>query len=130
MRGMIRDMLLYHSRHFHEPKVRVKQARNLLDFLNKSVAREQSPYSLLLKGELESFRRSNDSYLYHEHLEEVNEPLYFYQFIERVQAKGLQYLGEVDFRSMVPAGDKLRKAMSKALVEQLPKLGRNGLLVG
>ncbi|MCI0455927.1 MAG: class I SAM-dependent methyltransferase [Gemmataceae bacterium] len=103
MRGMIRDMLGYHVRYFGQPHVRVKQARNLLDFLARTVAGEQTPYSLLLKNELESFRRSSDSYLFHEHLEEVNEPIYFYQFVERAQAKGLQYLGEADLRTMVPA---------------------------
>jgi methyltransferase-like protein len=80
----------------------VRQARNLLDFLAKSVGKENTPYSLLLQGELESVRRSSDSYLYHEHLEDVNEPVYFYQFAERAAAHGLKYLGEVDLRVMVP----------------------------
>jgi methyltransferase-like protein/SAM-dependent methyltransferase len=101
MRGMIRDMMGYHVRHFHEPLVRVKQARNLLDFLAKSVAKENTPYSLLLKSELESIRQCNDSYLFHEQLEEINEPIYFHQFAERAAAKGLRYLGEVDLRVMV-----------------------------
>ncbi len=102
MRGMIRDMLSFHVRYFREPRVRVKQARNLLDFLARTVAAENTPYSLMLKSELESFRRSADAYLYHEHLEDVNEPVYFYQFAERAAARGLCYLAEVDFRSMVP----------------------------
>jgi SAM-dependent methyltransferase len=33
LRGMIRDMMLYHAQQFREPAVRVRQARNLLDFL-------------------------------------------------------------------------------------------------
>jgi SAM-dependent methyltransferase len=102
MRGMIRDIMCYHAKHFTEPRVRVKQARNLLDFLVKSVARENSPYSLLLKSELELIRNKADSYLYHEHLEDCNEPVYFYQFAERAEAKGLRYLGDVDLRVMTP----------------------------
>jgi SAM-dependent methyltransferase len=102
VRGMIRDMLSYHAKQFREPAMRVRQARNLLDFLAKSVAKENSPYSLMLKGELESFHRSSDAYLYHEHLEDVNEPLYFHQFAERAADKGLHYLAETDLRVMVP----------------------------
>lgn len=101
MRGVIRDMMGYHARQFVEPAQKVKQARNLLDFVAKSVAAENTPYSLLLKQELEGFRRSSDSYLYHEHLEEVNEPIYFYQFVERAAAHGLRYLAEADLSVMV-----------------------------
>jgi methyltransferase-like protein/SAM-dependent methyltransferase len=102
MRGMIRDMLSYHAEQFVDPRMRVGQARNLLDFLAKSVERENSPYSLLLKQEVNSIRRCSDSYLFHEHLEEVNEPIYFRQFIERAVRHKLKYLGEVDLRVMVP----------------------------
>ncbi|MBL8795763.1 MAG: methyltransferase regulatory domain-containing protein, partial [Planctomycetia bacterium] len=102
MRGMIRDMMYYHASHFREASVRVKQARELLDFLAKSVSKENTPYSLLLKNEVELLRKSRDSYLYHEHLEECNEPIYFHQFAERAAAVGLRYLGEADLHVMVP----------------------------
>jgi methyltransferase-like protein/2-polyprenyl-3-methyl-5-hydroxy-6-metoxy-1,4-benzoquinol methylase len=99
MRGMIRDMMLYHARQYTDPQVRVKQARNLLDFLAQS-ARQEGLYSSLLKSEVEEVRGCIDSYLFHEHLEDVNLPVYFHQFAERAAAKGLQYLGEVDFKGM------------------------------
>ena len=103
LRGMIRDMLSYHARQFSEPKVQVQQARNLLAFLANSVSQPSNPYSALLRNELQLIEKSRDSYVFHEHLEEVNEPLYFHQFIERAAAHGLQYLGEADFRAMAPA---------------------------
>src|SRR5579884_2024888 len=37
MRGMIRDMMLYHASHFTEPLTKVRQARALLDFLAQAV---------------------------------------------------------------------------------------------
>ena len=52
------------------------------------------PYGLLLKKGAEDIRTKSDWYLYHEHLEEINEPIYFHQFVERAAAKGLQFLGE------------------------------------
>lgn len=45
-------------------------------------------------------RNQGDEYLYHEHLSEVNDPIYFYQFAERCAAAGLQYLGESDIAGM------------------------------
>src|SRR6516164_5520024 len=93
--------LSYHVQPFTLPAMKVRQARHLLDFLAKTAGRESSPFGLLLQAELESFRHSSDSCLFHEHLEECNDPIYFYQFIERAAAKGLKYLGEADMRSMV-----------------------------
>ena len=101
MRGMIRDMMCYHVQHLHEPLGRANQARNLLDFLADSVSRDNTPYGLLLKSEVEALRGSHDSYLIHEHLEEVNEPIYFHQFVERAAARGLRYLGEAAFFTML-----------------------------
>jgi methyltransferase-like protein/2-polyprenyl-3-methyl-5-hydroxy-6-metoxy-1,4-benzoquinol methylase len=101
MRGIIRDAMLYHARQFAEPTVRVKQARNLLDFLAKSVTQKDDPYSLLLKSELEMVQKCRDAYLFHDHLEDENNPVYFHQFAERAAAQGMQYLGEVDFRVML-----------------------------
>lgn len=103
MRAMIRNMMYYHGQQFTDPKMKLKQGRNLLSFMAKSAERENTPYSMLLQSELEMVRRSQDYYLIHEHLEEVNEPVYFHEFAERAAAKGLQYLGEADLRVMMPA---------------------------
>ena len=101
MRGIVRDVMLYHAKQFADPIVRVRQARNLLDFLSQSVTQQDDPYSLLLKQEVEVIRQSRDAYLYHDHLEDENNPVYFHQFAERAAAAGLQYLGEVEFRVML-----------------------------
>jgi methyltransferase-like protein/cyclopropane fatty-acyl-phospholipid synthase-like methyltransferase len=99
MRGMIRDMMQYHSQHFELPQDRVNQSRALLDFLAKHSS-DKNAFGMLLKSELETLRKLEDSYLFHEHLEEVNSPLYFHQFAERAESHGLQYLGEVEISSM------------------------------
>jgi methyltransferase-like protein len=103
MRGMIRDMMRFHTKFATEPTYRTRQARNLLDFLANSTAGQNSPYSLLLRSEVESLRQSADSYLFHEHLEDVNDPIYFFEFAERAAAKGLRYLGEADLGVMLPS---------------------------
>jgi len=103
MRAMIREMMCYHSEHFSDPRMRIGQARNLLDFMAKSVPQDNNLFGLLLKAEVEILRRCQDSYLFHEHLEPCNDPIYFYQFIKQATAKGLQYLGEADFSTMTPS---------------------------
>jgi methyltransferase-like protein/2-polyprenyl-3-methyl-5-hydroxy-6-metoxy-1,4-benzoquinol methylase len=102
MRGMIRDMMRYHANRFPDPEVRIRQARNLLEFLAKSVGQDVTPYSLLLKSEVELLSECEDAYLFHEHLEECNAPVYFHEFVQRAAEKGLRYLAEADFNVMAP----------------------------
>ncbi len=99
-RGMIRDMMLYHTAQFTGPGPKALQARALLDFLSTAVA-GSSAYGLLLKNELELLKQQKDSYLLHDLLEDDNEPVYFHQFVERAAAHNLQYLGEAEFSAMV-----------------------------
>jgi methyltransferase-like protein len=103
MRRMIRDILYYHARQFAGVRERVQQARSLLEFLAQSVVlREGSVYPSLLKGAVEVFRKQSDTYLLHEYLEEVNEPVFFHQFVERAATKGLQYLADARFTLTLP----------------------------
>lgn len=101
MREMIRRMMLYHANQFDKTKERIEQSRALMDFLANSVPTENNHYGMLLQSELDLIRKSSDSYLYHDHLEEVNDPVYFYQFIKRAEKHGLQYLADSEFATML-----------------------------
>lgn len=100
MRGMIRDMMRYHTQRFDDPKVKVAQARALLNFLAKALPNQQNSHSMMLQSESQMLSKLPDYYLLHEHLEDINEPLYFYQFIERTRKHRLQYLAEASFAAM------------------------------
>lgn len=100
-RGLIRDMMLYHTANLARPMEKAQQARALLDFLSQSVPTENNAYGIMLKTELEYLKQLQDSYLLHDHLEDQNSPSYFYQFVERANKHGLQFLGEADFASMI-----------------------------
>lgn len=102
MRGMVREMMNYHAEGFDDPASRVAQSRALLDFLLDAMPGDGSAYELLLNDELQVLRACEDSYLYHEHLEDVNEPIYFHQFVDRAAAAGLQFLAEAQLSDMVP----------------------------
>ena len=104
MLATVREAMLYHTRDVEDPRARVAQARATLDFLADAVPDRDSAYGRLLRLAAEHIRQKPDYYVLHEYLEETNEALYFEQFIERVVARGLRYLGDSDVRTMVPIG--------------------------
>ena len=101
MRGMVRRMMGFHARRFSEPATQLEQARALLDFLFQASSGVDATYHALLNREINILRQCNDSYIYHEHLEEINEPLFFHEFMERAEAAGLRYLAEPHLSEMV-----------------------------
>jgi methyltransferase-like protein/cyclopropane fatty-acyl-phospholipid synthase-like methyltransferase len=101
LRGVVREMMRYHVADFDTPQMKIRQARGLLEFLLKYSKSHSLAYTQLLKDEAAMLEGSLDSYLYHEHLEEVNEPLYFHQFVRRADSAGLRYLADSHISSMV-----------------------------
>jgi cyclopropane fatty-acyl-phospholipid synthase-like methyltransferase/methyltransferase-like protein len=98
-RGIVKDILHFHTRVIEGPHEKLAEARGLLNFLAESLPAEGNPYASVLRNEAEHFQRDAEHYLYHEFLEEVNCPLYFHQFMEQAAANGLQYLGEAWFHT-------------------------------
>jgi methyltransferase-like protein len=98
--AMIREMLGYHLRRAAPPEEQVRQGRAFLDCLAGAVPDADSAYARLLKTEVERLRTHSDTYFFHEYLEEVNQPLYFHQFVERAAGRKLQYLGEARYNTM------------------------------
>lgn len=115
MRGMIRDMMMYHSRGFGDPTTRIAQAKALLEFLAQSCTGEKDPYAIYLKNELEVLKACSDYYIFHDHLEDVNLPIYFYEFAERLDQHRLSYLGEAEFSSMAASNftEEVQKTLQK-----------------
>jgi SAM-dependent methyltransferase len=101
MREMVRHMMRFHVQGLAEARQQVGQARALLDFLARASAHQAGPFALLLQRELAVLSRMGDDYLFHEHLEDRNEPIYFHQFAERLEQHGLQYLCESDVHMML-----------------------------
>lgn len=131
MRASVREMMLYRVRKQTEPDTRIAEAKSFLNFLVDKVgspeiatltATDASAYAASLRYEQNLLKQYVDTYFFHEHLEDVNEPLYFHEFIERGQAHGLQYLSEGDFVSAQvgnypPAIAEAVRGMSGDLIE-------------
>ena len=101
MRGIIRQMMVFHARRFADPAEQVRQARGALDFFAKS-APADTPYGTFLRAELESLQQASDHYIFHDHLEENNHPCLFADFAARAARHGLRFLAEADLQTMVP----------------------------
>ncbi len=108
-RGMIRELLGYHVRRTTGALDRVQQAREFLDELVRVVPNQSSFYARILRTEAELLRTVPNTYLYHEHFEETNHPVYFQEFIGRARARGLSFLAE---------------ALTPGLVDDLPREAR------
>ena len=84
-----------------EGEEKVAAAFDLARFLLKANGSD-SPYAKSISSWLEKFADLPVSYIAHEFLEDINEPLTFRDFASRASDHGLGYLAEVDFHGMVP----------------------------
>ncbi len=99
LRQMIREMMLFHVRDIQEPDERIRQSRALISSLAEAKS-EPDLYSTILASMEQEIERLEDGSLYHDHLAEINSPVYFHQFIDHAKRYGLQYLAEADFFDM------------------------------
>jgi methyltransferase-like protein/SAM-dependent methyltransferase len=110
---IVRDMLLYHTRHVADPLARAAQARNVLDFFAQATAFGEAKgdekdaysgflgmYAGIIGEKLDGSSSRHATLVLHDEMAEINEPLYFYQFAEEAAQHGLQYLGEADLSGM------------------------------
>jgi methyltransferase-like protein/SAM-dependent methyltransferase len=116
-RGAIRDMMRFHTRALRDPQARAAQARALLDFLADNTTTEQGAYAQMLRRERQGLSDRPDGYLLHDELEEVNEPVFFHDFMSRAAGHGLQFLAEAE------AGPMLAPRLPPAVLATLAKLG-------
>jgi SAM-dependent methyltransferase len=103
LRGMVRDMLLFHVRAAGAPRARLDAAYAALDKLEAVFATQSGAVAEYLRDELGRLRTRHPSYLYHEFLAEENAPCLFRDFVADATRHGLQYLCEAELHTMFPA---------------------------
>lgn len=91
---VLRDMLLYRTRNLADPRAKVRQSRILLEELSKTIPQTEQATGAILRAHLDALRKLADPFLLHDHLEAVNEPMYFHEFISAAEPAGLRFLGE------------------------------------
>lgn len=115
LRGMVRDLLLHHTCAATTARARLALAYQYIETHAAPFENMESPEARFIADELRYLRQAPASYLYHEYLEEVNEPLLFADFMQRAQAAGLQYVADTELYTMLPAtlGETARLALAE-----------------
>lgn len=112
----IREMMLYHTKNIDSPIEKAKESRRLLQFLVTGLGEDPSPYANFLRNEIAILAKQPDSYLVHDHLGEVNEPCYFFEFIEHAKKHQLAYLSDTEIADMYPSN------LPPGLAEEMSKI--------
>lgn len=103
MRGMLREMLGYRLRAVEGHRERLAAARDYLAVLATGLAGLDALSARYLRQELGALERAPDSYLYHEYLAAVNEPVLFADFVAAAEAAGLRYLCHATLGDQYPS---------------------------
>lgn len=121
MKNVVRDLMRYHAARFDDPQTKIQQARSILQFMAKASAGLDNPISRLLAGQAESLAEDADYYLYHEHLEDSNQPFYFHEFVSKARGAELEYLGEAWHHTQIdnlpPDVQETLQAISSDLID-------------
>src|SRR5690606_25787966 len=114
---MMREMMLYHTRHIDSPAAKAKEARAFIDFMADAVNTEGGAFGLFLHSYHRLLNKDVrvDATLLHDELETTNDPVYFHEFAAHAAAHGLQYLTETDFDTVFPGN--FPPAVTKKLLE-------------
>jgi methyltransferase-like protein/predicted O-methyltransferase YrrM len=108
---VVRNAMRFRTRGIDEPQEKAQAARDFIEFLADSpLTSTETPWSMLMHAyttlmqvESEYLNHKPPSVMLHDELEVVNAPCYFYEFVERSESHGLEYLAESHFPYVMPA---------------------------
>jgi len=100
-RGIVRDLLSFHTEHAANRQQRMREALSFLDQF-KTLVPDQDPVykSLITNSVTKTDQPGEENRLYHDFLEEINEPFQFADFISQARSHGLEFLAEADISEM------------------------------
>jgi len=99
LRGLLRSAMLAYCGAGRASQ-RLAEAYKLFDLMEPALRAQTSPEAQFALQEIDYLRRAPASYVYHEYLEEINEPLTFSDFMARADTAGLGYLGDAELWTM------------------------------
>lgn len=102
IRRMWRDMMLFHTRQFPDPKDKIEQGKGMLNLVANGCTRND-PGHMLAKDEVQKRSQLDDSAIFHDDLAGCWQPFYLTEFLSLAGAKGLRYLGEAAYSDMQPS---------------------------
>ncbi|MBU0858622.1 MAG: methyltransferase regulatory domain-containing protein, partial [Alphaproteobacteria bacterium] len=96
----LREMMLFHTNRFNTPQEKIVQAKALLNFLADNVPEGRTGYKAVIEEERKMLANTNDSYIFHDHLEHTNKQFYFNEFMQMAAKNNLAYVGDTALTSM------------------------------
>ncbi len=96
----LREMMVFHTSRFEKPAEKIHEARALLNFLYNNVPDSNRAYKDVIDNERKLLSSTNDSYIFHEHLESENNQFYLHQFVDAARKHALDYLGDATLTTM------------------------------
>lgn len=120
MRDMVRDMMLFHTRHLTDPKEKIGQARAITKFITEATP-DDTAYGKVMRYQCERIDKIYNEVLFHDDLNASAEAFLLYRFVEEANQHGLQYLGDVDFvrQNMTNYSDEARSTLQSFPAEML-----------
>jgi methyltransferase-like protein/predicted O-methyltransferase YrrM len=116
MMGMLRDMMLHHTRDIDDPNKKVETSRELANFLVESVPKLNkgnvsfySSYRDFLEGYNEFVLKGRDessfpaNLMLHDELAVINHAVYFHEFADHIAQHDLQYISESTLSKVMPS---------------------------
>ncbi|MDH1304339.1 class I SAM-dependent methyltransferase [Achromobacter sp. GD03932] len=97
---IVRDAMILNSFGANGPQERLKRAKDVLSMLEHGLS-SGNPMGSALQQAVRQLRKQSDYYLMHEHLEAVNAPCYFLEFVAAAQEAGLAYLADAEPQSSI-----------------------------
>ena len=105
----LRRLMKLHTDGIDDPRDKVAQSLSIIDLYSRFLQTENMDYISYMQKEVARVKKvgaryKGGTYIYHEYLEDVNQPEYFHQFAQRADEHGLRYLGESIYANMMTHG--------------------------
>ncbi|MGB3714359.1 MAG: class I SAM-dependent methyltransferase [Candidatus Promineifilaceae bacterium] len=123
---LVRGLMRYHIRDVDNPVIAAAKAVELIEFLVEALEPHNTSYSAylasyydLLNEKMMESKAWVDSLLVHDELAEINDPVYFNEFVEHASSFGMQYLVESELAEVMPG------KLPPKVLKQLGKMARD-----
>jgi SAM-dependent methyltransferase/methyltransferase-like protein len=93
LKEVAREMMLYHARQAGDAAECAARGRQIVQFVSEQTP-DSGSYRNVMRDNQKGIAGGSDRYLLHDEMEVVNDPRYFWHFMEEANAHGLAYVGE------------------------------------
>jgi len=91
---VLRHMMRYDGRQYAAPQDKVTRARQFLQFAQDTL-KGDSPYERVVRDEAALVLKQRDDYIWHDHLADIGDSIYFDDFVRHAAQHDLEMIGDV-----------------------------------